>query len=261
MQRSSWFKKERPLWIPDGRYVKKMPAYSLYRKYKFSWRDLIFWRKEVWKELRYFLKEQYSLGKEIFPSERPSIIFRALTETSFKDTRIVILGQDPYPKKGLADGFAFSVHPTNKQIPRTLGNIFNEYRKDTGFKYPRTGSLLTWANRGILLLNSIFTVEEGKPHSHYRINGQELWQQLSQEIIQQLSERKDKLAFILWGAEAQKNKYLIDQEKHLVLVGAHPSPRNRTWTGNPDTVKFPDGNYFTKSAEYLDLPSSVWRLP
>ena len=249
--------KKPPFWEPDPRLK---GVYNRNAR-NFNWRNLLFWKREAWKDVKSFLEERHKLGYTIFPSTNYEMIFRSLLVTSFLRTKIVIIGQDPYYVKGVADGLAFSCRPTTKPIPRSLQAIFLEYRQDLGFKYPINGSLLPWANRGILLLNTYLTVEEGKPKSHRGTKYRTLWVPLVQEIIQQLSQRKDKLVFILWGSVAQEHRYLIDENKHLVLVGAHPSPRNQTWTGGLGRKKFPGGRYFSKACEYLSEPHSIWRLP
>ena len=271
---SNWlwnYLRDVPLWEPPRDRTKLYPSDSRNNVYPFKWEHLRFWRSEEWKEIKQFLKERQELGYEVYPSFDLKYVFRPLLLTSFKETKIVIVGQDPYPQKGMADGLAFSVLPTVSKIPGSLGNILSEYREDLQFRYPRSGDLSYWARNGILLINTVWTIE-GRPHkenkgdfrtrksSHYKINGKQLWQELTAEIFQQLSKRKDKLVFILWGKSAQEWRYLIDETKHLVLVGAHPSPRNFTLTAK-DGIKFFGGKYFSKACEYLDLPKTIWRLP
>lgn len=255
----------RPFWEPKKRIKtahKTIRKTSASYKGKFTWRNLTYWKTEEWKELKRLVKERYDLGYNIYPSHKLETIFRALLLTKFEDVKIVILGQDPYYTKGMADGLAFSVRPNVKKIPWTLRNIFTEYREDLGFKYPLTGSLLPWTKRGILLINTVWTVEEGKPRSHYRIGSKKRWQNLTANIIEELSRRRDKLVFILWGNVAQEWEYMIhDKEKHLILKGAHPSPRNRTWTGGPGKARFNGGKYFSKACEFLEEPYDIWRLP
>lgn len=254
------------MWQPYISWAGKRSVGLRYsNKHKFEWRHLKFWNGKHYEEIKKFLVERLSLGYRIYPNHPTHAvvhykkIFRALYETSYKDTKIIIIGQDPYYKKGMADGLAFSVPPNMRPGNSSLGSIFKEYQSDLGFPQPRTGDLSTWARNGILLLNAIWTVEEDTPKSHYKINGKQLWQELTTEIIQKLNE-KDKLVFILWGNAAQEWRYLIDEKKHLVLVGAHPSPRNYTWTGG-NKPKFLGGKYFTKACEYLELDTRIWRLP
>ena len=264
------------IWNPRGKYNGR--GYD--HRHAFSWKHLKFWKTEYWKLIKDYLEERREAGYYVLPSMNKSTIFRSLVMTPFDRVKIVILGQDPYYTKGIADGLAFSVLPNIKEvppsttkgsfrhshyqgegratkIPGSLSNIFNEYTEDTGYPYPRTGDLSGWARNGILMANILWTVEEGRPRSHYKIRDKYAWQELTAEIIEQLSLRKDRLVFILWGKVAQEWKYMIDQEKHLVLEGPHPSPRNFTTRG----VKFAGGKYFTKACEYLNIDKRIWRLP
>lgn len=243
-----------------------------------DWTNLKFWESEECRLIDQFLEEEISKGKEIIP-DKPGIMFRALSLTSFKETKIIILGQDPYYTKGVSDGLCFSTWPNyshkepyfpkkerygkiNKgrifKIPPSLQMVFKEYVRDTGFPYPRSPDLTTWARNGVLLINAIWSVEQGKPKSHAKIYGKQLWQELTAEIIQKLN-KKDKLVYLLWGNAAKEWRYLIDEKKHLVIPAVHPSPRNITQTGN--NPPFIGGKYFTRACEYLDIPTKIWRLP
>jgi uracil-DNA glycosylase len=153
----------------------------------------------------------------IFPPKNQ--VFAAFNLMPVNDVKVVILGQDPYPTVGYANGFCFSVNPNNK-IPKSLKNIFIELQDDIGKEIPLNGDLSKWANQGIFLLNTILTVENGKPESHVKIG----WEEFTDAIIQLLSFRNSNLVFLLWGAKAEKKKEWIDQSKHLVLVAPHPSP-------------------------------------
>lgn len=225
----------------------------------FKWKLLKFWKSKEWESIKEFLAERKSLGRVILPPTQ-KVIFRCFDMTPFKDVRIVILGQDPYYQKGVADGLAFSVLPNQAKLPGTLRNILAEYREDLNYSVPRSGDLSSWARNGILLLNTVLTVEEDKPNSHYKINGKQLWQELTTEVIREINNRKEKVVFILWGKSAQEWRYLLDESKHLVLVGPHPSPRNFTYTGK-DGLRFRGGSYFSKAAAYLDIDKRIWRLP
>lgn len=167
------------------------------------------------------------------------------------------MGQDPYPNPKHADGLAFSTFP-NVKIPGSLHYIFAEYERDLGFPYPRTGDLSAWASNGILLLNTVWTCAAGKSNSHEYINGKTLWQLLTIEIMQTLGKRKDKLVYILWGKKAQQWKYMLDEKKHTVITGPHPSPWNAI---GRDGHPFKDGAYFTRACEALGLDTKIWRLP
>ena len=153
----------------------------------------------------------------IFPPKNQ--VFAAFNLMAVTDIKVVILGQDPYPTDGQANGFCFSVNSNNK-IPKSLNNIFIELKDDIGIENPLNGDLSKWANQGVFLLNSILTVENGKPESHSKIG----WEELTDAIIQLLSFRNSNLVFLLWGAKAEKKRVLIDENKHLVLTAPHPSP-------------------------------------
>lgn len=252
--------KDVPFWEPRKDKTWPVKYNQVNKRLGFRWKNLRFWRSKEWIAIKQFLKEREELGYEVYPSFDFGKVFRALELTSFKDVKIVIVGQDPYYQRGYADGLAFSVLPTIKKIPGSLGNILSEYGDDLQYRTPRTGDLSYWARNGILLLNTIWTVEKGKPKSHYKIEGKQLWQELTAEILQQLSSRKDKVVFILWGKAAQEWRYMIDETKHLVLVGAHPSPRANTLTAK-DGIKFRGGKYFSKACDFLELPHTIWRLP
>jgi uracil-DNA glycosylase len=163
------------------------------------------------------LTEQINAGVNIFPPVHQ--ILRALDVTKFEDVKVVILGQDPYPTAGHANGLAFSVDPTLDKLPKSLQNIYKELEDDLGIKRT-TGDLSSWASQGVLLLNTVFTVEEGKPKSHEGIG----WEALSDEVIHKLSQHRENIVFVLWGKKAQAKEHMIDTSKHLVLKCAHPSP-------------------------------------
>lgn len=156
--------------------------------------------------------------KSIFPPKE--LVFRAFEATPFNEVKVVILGQDPYPTKGHAHGLAFSVPANVRPLPPTLRNILREYTTDLHLPYPRNGDLSGWSRHGVLLLNTILTVEEGKSLSHQKLG----WEKLTIEVIQKLSEYRRNLVFILWGNHAQQYRGLIDNEKHLVIQSVHPSP-------------------------------------
>lgn len=232
---------------------------------KFEWKYLKFWNTQDWVDLRAYLHERHKLGFNIYPTEQHGTlsfkkIFRVFQETTFDTVKIVILGQDPYYKKGQADGLAFSVQPRLYPIPRSLSNILREYEEDLGFKHPRTGDLSTWARNGILLLNTIWTVEEGNAGVHQRINRKYPWNTLTNEVVELLSNRKDKLVFILWGNHAKSYRHMIDEKKHLVISSVHPSPRNFTNTSK-DQDHFKGSRPFSKACEYLDISKAIWKLP
>jgi uracil-DNA glycosylase len=201
-------------------------------------------------ELREFLRQQKCQGKIVYPLGAD--IFHALDATSFQDVKVVILGQDPYHGPGQAHGLCFSVLP-GIAIPPSLRNIYKELKEDVAFKAPAHGCLDYWAEQGVLLLNSVLTVEAGQAASHQGKG----WEQFTNRIIALLNERKDSLVFILWGSYAQKKGAMIDRSKHLVLQSPHPSPlsASRGFYGN---------HHFSLSNEYLvrhGKQAIDWQLP
>ncbi|WAK00998.1 uracil-DNA glycosylase [Methylobacter sp. YRD-M1] len=164
-----------------------------------------------------FLCSQNEAGIEIYPSQ--DNIFLAFNSTPFEEIRVVILGQDPYPTPGHAHGLAFSVKPNITPLPKSLKNIFCELNDDLGFKNV-SGHLMPWAQQGVFLLNSVLTVEKGKPGSHANMG----WELFTDHVIEIISSRKEKIVFVLWGNYAQKKGKKINREKHLVIESAHPSP-------------------------------------
>lgn len=172
--------------------------------------------KPYYKELREFLKQAYS-GERVFPPMED--IYNALRVTSYADTKVVILGQDPYHGPGQAHGLSFSVRPGVPQPP-SLQNIFKEMAADLGCAPPNHGCLLNWAKQGVLLLNTTLTVAQGRPKSHAGHG----WETLTDAIIGKLSAREQPMVFILWGAHAQSKLPLIDTHRHHIIKSPHPSP-------------------------------------
>jgi uracil-DNA glycosylase len=169
-------------------------------------------------KLRSFLKEELESGKKIYP--KPSEWFAAFDATPFEKVKVVILGQDPYHGPGQAHGLSFSVKPGVRPPPSLL-NIYKELKADIpGFEIPKHGFLGSWADQGVLLLNSVLTVREGEAASHQKRG----WEQFTDKAIQLLAEKREGLVFLLWGAYAQKKGAFIDRKKHLILEGLHPSP-------------------------------------
>ena len=184
-----------------------------------SWKEVAaeYGLKEILKPIRQKISEVSSKKKKIHPSSKD--IFRAFELTSFKNVKIIILGQDPYHGPNQANGLAFSVNSEVK-FPPSLLNIFKEYSTDLNLPVPTDGNLSAWAERGVLLLNSILTVESGSPGSHKNFG----WEEFTNQIIKALSDKKSNLVFILWGAYAQSKKIFIDSSKHLIIATPHPSP-------------------------------------
>lgn len=172
--------------------------------------------KEYYISLREFLKEEYN-SRVIYPSMYN--IFEALKHTSYKDTKVLILGQDPYHGENQAHGLAFSVQPGVKTPPSLL-NIYKELQDDLGCFIPNNGYLIPWADQGVLLLNTALTVRAHEANSHKNKG----WEIFTDEIIKKLNERTDPVIFVLWGSNARKKKEFIDTSRHFVLEAPHPSP-------------------------------------
>ncbi|WP_018897055.1 uracil-DNA glycosylase [Rhizobium sp. 2MFCol3.1] len=167
--------------------------------------------------LRSFLIERKQMGKRIFP--KGSEYFRALDLTPLKDVKVVILGQDPYHGAGQAHGLCFSVQP-GIRIPPSLVNIYKELQADLGIMPARHGFLEHWARQGVLLLNSVLTVEEAQAASHQGKG----WETFTDAVIRKVNDECDAVVFILWGAYAQRKAAFVDTSRHLVLKSPHPSP-------------------------------------
>ena len=207
-------------------------------KFNNDW-DVIL-KKEMYKS--YFLKLKIILDKEyenkiIYPPKDK--IFTSLNLSSFENTKIIILGQDPYHGFNQANGLAFSVNNIEK-TPPSLINILKEVRLDIGETIIKTGNLTPWAKQGILLLNSVLTVRSSTPYSHKNIG----WETFTDFIIKKLNQKDIPMVFILWGAKAINKQNLITNQKHLVLKSPHPSPLSayRGFFGN---------KHFSKSNNFL----------
>ena len=168
-------------------------------------------------ELRDFLLSEKQAQKEIYPPS--SLIFNAFNTTPLEQVKVVILGQDPYHGPNQAHGLSFSVQK-GIALPPSLRNIFHELHADMGVEIPRHGDLTHWAEQGVLLLNSVLTVEAGQPTSHQKRG----WENFTDHVIDVLNEQREHIVFILWGAYAQRKGQRIDPNKHLILKAAHPSP-------------------------------------
>ena len=166
------------------------------------------------------LKQEKASGKKIYPPG--SLIFNAFGLSKWEDTRVVILGQDPYHGPHQAMGLSFSV-PKGVRIPPSLRNIYKELVDDVDFKMVNHGDLTNWAKQGVLLLNAILSVEAGNAGSHKDLG----WQWFTDEVIKAISQHKVHVVFMLWGNFAMQKASLIDQSKHLVLMAPHPSPLAR----------------------------------
>jgi len=200
-------------------------------------------------ELRQFLGEQKALGKTIYPAGDE--IFAALNATAFEAVKVVILGQDPYHGPGQAHGLSFSVRK-GVRIPPSLQNIYKELATDVNFVRPDHGCLSEWAEQGVLLLNSVLTVEAGLAASHQGKG----WEKFTDSVVSHLNVDATGIVFILWGNYAQKKGAMIDRDRHLVLQSVHPSPLSAShgFFGN---------HHFSKSNEYLlaqDKSAIDWQL-
>ena len=174
------------------------------------------WEKPYYKKLRQFLKQEYST-QHIYPHMND--IFNALKYTSFEDTKVVIIGQDPYHGYGQAHGLCFSVKQ-GVTPPPSLKNIFKELYSDVGKPEPLSGELTDWAKQGVLLLNNVLTVREGCPASHKGMG----WEIFTDRVISELNRKQTPVVFLLWGAHAQKKAEIITNPIHHKLATVHPSP-------------------------------------
>lgn len=168
-------------------------------------------------DLALFLRARRAAGAAVYPP--PGDIFRAFWATPLQNVRVVILGQDPYHNSGQAHGLCFSVNP-GVAAPPSLRNIYRELQSDLATAPVDHGCLLSWAERGVLLLNSVLTVEQSRPGSHQGKG----WERFTDRVVECLSEGDRPLVFMLWGAQAQKKGLGIDSSRHLVLAAPHPSP-------------------------------------
>lgn len=188
--------------------------------------------------LKTFLIEEKKADKVIYPPNH--LIFNALNTTPLDRVKVVIIGQDPYHGPNQAHGLSFSVQK-GVASPPSLRNIFHELHNDLGVKIPKHGDLTHWAEQGVLLLNAVLTVEAAQPTSHQKRG----WEEFTDHVIDVLNEQREHIVFILWGAYAQRKGQRIDQNKHLVLKAAHPSPLSANRGG------FFGCKVFSKTNNYL----------
>lgn len=201
-------------------------------------------------DLKAFLLAEKNAGKVIYP--KGSEWFAALDATPLENVRVVILGQDPYHGEGQAHGLCFSVQH-GVRPPPSLMNIYKELKADLGFDPPNHGNLKTWTEQGVLLLNSVLTVEAGKAASHQGKG----WERFTDAIIQLVNDQPHPVVFILWGSYAQKKAAFVDQSKHLVLKSVHPSPLS-AHNGFFGSKPFSQANAFLKSNGRGEID---WHLP
>jgi uracil-DNA glycosylase len=208
--------------------VKIAPSWKSHLEEEFS--------KPYFTQLIDFVKSEYAT-QTVYPPGRE--IFRSFDECDFDKVKVVIIGQDPYHGPGQANGLCFSVRE-NVRMPPSLVNIFKEIKNDLGKPIPQSGDLERWAQQGVLLLNATLTVRASSPGSHQNKG----WESFTDAVIKTISDQKEHVVFLLWGAYAQKKGEIIDRSKHYVLLSPHPSPfsADRGFFGN---------KHFSKANDYL----------
>lgn len=202
------------------------------------------------RQLSEFLRAEKAAGKVIYPPG--PLIFNALNSTPLDKVKVVIIGQDPYHGAGQAHGLCFSVQP-GVPVPPSLLNIFKELKRDLNIDMPNHGCLQSWAEQGVLLLNTSLTVEQGNAGAH----ADKGWRPFTDKVIEVVNQQCEHLVFLLWGAHAQSKAKLIDASKHLILKSVHPSPLSayKGFLGN---------GHFSRSNKFLQqhgLQPIDWRLP
>lgn len=217
-----------------------------------SWKAVLAdeFEQDYMHSLRQFLLQEKQQGKTIYPPGE--LIFNALNSTPFEQVKVVVIGQDPYHGPGQAHGLCFSVRP-GVALPPSLRNIYKEIESDTGARMSANGCLQPWADQGVLLLNTVLTVEAGRAASHQGRG----WEAFTDRIITLLNEQREHLVFFLWGSHAQRKGQIIDRERHLVLQSPHPSPlsAHRGFFGN---------RHFSTANRYLEQHGRTpvdWRIP
>lgn len=218
-----------------------------------TWQDVIGAEKQqdYFQQTLNFVESERASGKAIFPPAKD--VFNAFRATEFNDVKVVILGQDPYHGPRQAHGLCFSVLPGIK-TPPSLVNMYKELAQDIdGFQIPAHGYLQSWAEQGVLLLNTVLTVEQGKAHSHAKTG----WETFTDKVIEAVNQHQSGVVFLLWGSHAQKKGRFIDRNKHHVLAAPHPSPlsAHRGFFGC---------RHFSQANQILNAqgkPTIDWHLP
>lgn len=209
-------------------------------KIEASWKTVLAneFEKDYFKSLATNLRQAKQAGKTIYPLG--SKMFNAFDSAPFDKVKVVILGQDPYHNPNQAMGLSFSV-PQGIKVPPSLKNIYKELASDIGINIPQHGDLSAWAKQGVFLLNAMLSVEKNQPSSHKDLG----WQHFTDAAIHALSQKREHLVFMLWGAFAGRKSVLIDSQKHLILTSAHPSPfsAHRGFLGN---------KHFSQANAYLE---------
>lgn len=185
---------------------------------QYSWQRLLAdeFEKEYFQDLFKFIDQEYEAGNVYPPKE---LIFSAFEHTPYEQVKVVILGQDPYHGAGQSHGLAFSVQKGVK-IPPSLRNMYKELASDLAIEPASHGNLTSWADQGVLLLNTVLTVREGEANSHQKQG----WERFTDRVIEVLNEREDPIVFVLWGKPAQQKATMIDATKHIIIQSFHPSP-------------------------------------
>jgi uracil-DNA glycosylase len=217
-----------------------------------SWKARLedYLRRPDMQALAAFLRAEKASGKRIYPPG--PAIFSAFEHTPFDAVRVVVLGQDPYHGPGQAHGLCFSVRP-GVRVPPSLENIFKEIQRDLGIARPDHGCLTPWADRGVLLLNSVLTVEEGRAGAHQGKG----WEGFTDAAIAALDREREGLVFLLWGSYAQRKGALIDRSRHCVLTSVHPSPLS-AHRGFLGCGHFSAANHYLESHGHAPID---WSLP
>jgi uracil-DNA glycosylase len=217
-----------------------------------SWKDALSaeFEQPYMQQLADFLREEKQQGKVVYPPG--PLIFNALNLTPLPEVKVVILGQDPYHGPGQANGLSFSV-PEGVPIPPSLLNIYKELQRDLNIPIAKHGCLQSWAQQGVLLLNTTLTVEQAQAGAHAKAG----WQRFTDHIIDCVSKQQAHVVFMLWGAHARSKSERIDASKHLLLTSVHPSPLSayRGFLGN---------GHFSQCNKFLQRtgqPPIDWRLP
>ncbi|WKB51561.1 uracil-DNA glycosylase [Eleftheria terrae] len=202
---------------PEAANLLREPLEACFDRVPACWRPVTdaFRQSEPGCRLIEFVDQRVAAGARIYPAD----VFRALELTPLQAVRVVILGQDPYHGPGQAHGLSFSV-PTGTRLPPSLRNIYKEVAADLGQPMGREGDLTRWAAQGVLLLNTVLTVEDGQPQSHAKQG----WERLTDQLIAHVSRHAGPCVFLLWGAPAQRKQALIDTQRHAVFTANHPSP-------------------------------------
>lgn len=212
-----------------------------------SWQEILVdeFQKSYFQNLTAFVQNQRKqFPVSIFPPE--SQTFQALNLCAIEKIKVVILGQDPYPTKGHANGLSFSVQPNVAPLPKSLQNIFKELKSNYPAKEIQHGDLTEWAEQGVLLLNTILTVHEGIPNSHSKQG----WEIFTDQIIQKIAQSQNQVVFLLFGKNAHLKENLIEVNKHLVIKTSHPSPLG-VFKNGKDFVAFQGSNVFTLTNSHL----------